>query len=276
MWWVTSGVGSTTAGAQHREHAVEVADDVRVAGAQRQRLDPDDAHVDLGALGVDAGHRDAARLARQAAGEVERVRMADRVHREVDPAALGRRLTSPRGSASVRWTGTAPNDSRHRAAGPRPCRPRRRPTRPRRAPPGPRTARPGRARAPRRGRAGLEARPVDRVVAGAHHVAGEQRHLVGEPVGHPPQRQVGGRDEQQLGLGALQRAERLAVPEDPSVVALVVLSRAGRRSSPRRRCGSSRAPGRPRRPVTASPAASTVPTYSWPIVKPGSIWTRPW
>src|ERR671930_626598 len=28
-------------------------------------------------------------------------------------------------------------------------------------------------------------------------------------------------------------------------------------------------------PVTASPAAATVPTYSCPIVKPGSIWTRP-
>src|SRR3954451_6004236 len=29
-------------------------------------------------------------------------------------------------------------------------------------------------------------------------------------------------------------------------------------------------------PVTASPAATTSPTYSWPIVKPGSIFTRPW
>ena len=28
--------------------------------------------------------------------------------------------------------------------------------------------------------------------------------------------------------------------------------------------------------VTWSPVASTVPTNSWPIVKPGSIWTRPW
>src|SRR3954468_23585422 len=29
-------------------------------------------------------------------------------------------------------------------------------------------------------------------------------------------------------------------------------------------------------PETASPAATTSPTYSWPMVKPGSICTRPW
>ena len=28
--------------------------------------------------------------------------------------------------------------------------------------------------------------------------------------------------------------------------------------------------------LTASPAATTVPTYSWPMVKPGSMATRPW
>ena len=28
--------------------------------------------------------------------------------------------------------------------------------------------------------------------------------------------------------------------------------------------------------ATASPAATTVPTYSWPMVKPGSMATRPW
>ena len=37
---------------------------------------------------------------------------------------------------------------------------------------------------------------------------------------------------------------------------------------------STRSPGATR--VTASPTATTVPTYSWPIVKPGSICTRPW
>ena len=39
---------------------------------------------------------------------------------------------------------------------------------------------------------------------------------------------------------------------------------------------SSPARGRPRRPGHPSPAATTVPTNSWPIVKPGSIATRPW
>jgi len=28
--------------------------------------------------------------------------------------------------------------------------------------------------------------------------------------------------------------------------------------------------------LTASPVAMTVPTYSWPMVKPGSILTCPW
>ena len=64
----------------------------------------------------------------------------------------------------------------------------------------------------------------DRVVAGAHHVAGEERHLVGHPLGHPAQGQVGARHEQLLGLGALQVAEVGAVAEGLAVLAAVVVA----------------------------------------------------
>ena len=63
------------------------------------------------------------------------------------------------------------------------------------------------------GVAGPRAGVGDRVVAGAHHVAGEERHLVGHPLRDPPQGQVGARDQQLLGLGALQVAQVRAVAE---------------------------------------------------------------
>ena len=64
---------------------------------------------------------------------------------------------------------------------------------------------------------------VDRVVGRAHYVTGEQGDVVGEAVGHLAQSQVRVRDQEQLGLGATQVAERLAVPEDSGLVALVEL-----------------------------------------------------
>ena len=66
-------------------------------------------------------------------------------------------------------------------------------------------------------------------------------------------------------------------PNVREAVALVKPARGGRTSSVRRRSESSRARDRRRsRRERPSPTASTVPTYSWPIVKPGSICTRPW
>ncbi len=62
---------------------------------------------------------------------------------------------------------------------------------------------------------------ADRVVAGAHHVAGEQGDIVAHPVGHLAQHEVGARHERLLGLRALQRAERRAVAERARGVALV-------------------------------------------------------
>ena len=59
------------------------------------------------------------------------------------------------------------------------------------------------------------------MVARAHHVAREQRDVVGHPFGNLAERQVGGGHEQELGLGALKLAQELAVAEDPAVVALV-------------------------------------------------------
>ena len=214
-------------GREPLEHRVDVLDHVRVARLQGQRLDPDDAHVDLDPLGVDAGRRDGARLAGQPAGELERVGMADRVDRRVD--ARGPRsaaLTAARGSSSVRWTGVGAEragqleplrdrvDRDHAAPAPSAsaaCTAQR-PTGPR-----PRTA----TVAP-----GSTPALDHRVVAGAHHVAGEQRDVVGHPLGDPAQGEVGVRHQQQLGLGALQRAERRAVAEDPPVVALVEVAAA--------------------------------------------------
>ena len=74
------------------------------------------------------------------------------------------------------------------------------------------------------GVAGAHPRMGDRVVAGPHHVAGEERDLGGHPLRHPPQGQVRARDQQLLGLGALQVAEMGAVPEGPPLAAAVVVA----------------------------------------------------
>ena len=59
--------------------------------------------------------------------------------------------------------------------------------------------------------------------ASPHHVAGEQRDVVGEAVRDLPQGQIGVRGQHLLCLGALKGAKRRAVPVDPSLVALVEL-----------------------------------------------------
>ena len=134
-------------------------------------------------------------------------------------------LTAARGSSSVRWTAWAPKDSasfealldgvdRHHVRRARGLR-------------GLHGAEPHRPEAEHRGRvARADVHLVDRVPAGAHHVAREQGDVVGHPLGHPPQRDVGVRHEHLLGLGALERAERLAVAEDASLVALVEVAAA--------------------------------------------------
>ena len=60
-------------GLEHREHPVDVADDISVSALDRQRLDPDEAHVDLGGLGVHADRDDGSGLAGKADREVERI-----------------------------------------------------------------------------------------------------------------------------------------------------------------------------------------------------------
>jgi hypothetical protein len=76
----------------HRQHAVHVADHVGVSGLQRQRLDPDDPHVHLDPLGVDADRRHRAGLAGEPAGELECVGVPHGVHGQVHAASLGERL----------------------------------------------------------------------------------------------------------------------------------------------------------------------------------------
>ena len=77
------------AGVHHRQHAVDVSDHVRVAGLEGQGLDPDDSHVHLDAFGVNADGGDRARLAGDARGEIEGVRVSDGVDGGVDSAPAG-------------------------------------------------------------------------------------------------------------------------------------------------------------------------------------------
>ena len=67
---------------------------VRLAADEREALQPDDPHVHLGALGVDADDRDRSALASHAAGQVERLRVADSLDRQVHAAPLGCRAGS--------------------------------------------------------------------------------------------------------------------------------------------------------------------------------------
>ena len=110
-------------------------------------------------------------------------------------------------------------------------------------------AEPHRPEAEDRGGLALCQRPrVDRVVAGPHHVAGEQRHVVGEAIRDLPERR---------GSRAARAAARPARPADrrgpcrgrrPAPRRTCGTPRAGRRSTSRRPCRRCRARGRrPRR-----------------------------
>ena len=232
--------------------------------------------MDLGPLGVDAGHRDRPRLPRQPDGQVERIGMADRLDRQVHPPAVGELLDLRRGSCSVRCTGVAPNDSAiarrsstvsiaitsDAPAALAACT----------------AQRPDRAHPEDRRRLALRQRArVDRVEPGPHHVAGEQaRRRPRAPRG--PGAGSGsraGRAPARPGPPGASRGSRRARRRGRSRTCGT--RRARRRSTRRRRPRRSRAPGRrPRTRVTSSPAAITSPTNSWPITKPGSICTRPW
>ena len=148
----------------------------------RQRLDPHDAHVHLAALGVDADHRDGPGLARHA-GTPCRARpgwpTASTTTSAPRPSVAA--FTAARGSSSVRCTASAPNEraTASRSATVSTRDHLRGAARARRLhgaqPDGPEPQHDG-------GVAGLEAGRDDRVIAGAHHVAGEQRRVVRHPV----------------------------------------------------------------------------------------------
>ena len=249
MWWRDERRRVEHARGHHRQHPVDVPDHVGVPRLQRQRLDPDDPHVDLDALGVDADGRDtvpALRVTRAASSSASGWPTASIAASTPRPPVAA--FTAARGSSSVRCTGLG---AERRARSPSrsstvsiaitfaaPAALRRLDR-----------AEPDRAEPEHRRRvARPDARLVDRVPAGAHHVAGEQRGVVGHALGHAAQREVRVRDQHLLGLRALERAERLAVAEDPPLVALVEVARGGRRSTSRRRSSSSPARGRPRPP----------------------------
>src|SRR4051794_37836047 len=83
--------GVQPAGGEQREHAVEVADDVGLAGLHLERLDPHEPHVDLAALGVDADDGDDAGLRGEPDRRLERARVADGLDGDVDAAPAGER-----------------------------------------------------------------------------------------------------------------------------------------------------------------------------------------
>ena len=179
MWWVTSGRGVEHAGAHEREHAIEVADDVGLAGVQRQRLDPHEAHVHLGALGVDPDDAHRAAVGGHADGEVERARVADRVDGHVDPAPVGGGLDRRARVVLGEVHGRRAEAARHveprldgvdgdDVGGARGAR-------------GLDGAQPDGPEA-EHGDAVARAHRHGRVVAGAHHVAGEERDVAGHPL----------------------------------------------------------------------------------------------
>ena len=64
----------------------------------------------------------------------------------------------------------------------------------------------------------------DRVVAGPHHVAGEERRLRRHPLRHLAQDEVGEGDHRLVGLGAGQRPEGRTVAEGAAALAAVVVA----------------------------------------------------
>ena len=271
MWWRDERLRVEHAGVEHREHPVHVADHVGVAGPQGERLDPHDAHVHLHALGVDADCGHGARLAGQAAGQVERVGVAHGVDGGVHAAALGGLL---HGGARV-VLGQVDRLGAERLGEREPVR---------HAVDGDHPGHAGRlgglhgaqADGPEpehgRGVAGPQPGLVDRVPARAHHVAGEQGHVVGHALRDAAQREVRVRHEHLLRLRALE-ARRASCRARTRVPRRTCGSRrGGRRSTGRRRSRSSPSTRSPSATwVTPSPAATTVPTNSWPSVKPCSI-----
>jgi len=171
--------GVDRAGGQHRQHPVDVADHVGMTTPQRQPL----IHTNPMCTWQGSAKTPIATTvpALRVSGPPRRARrMADRVDRGVDATALVALRTTSRGLCSVRWTGprrTASDleagldrvDGEHRpgSGGQRDL------DRAQADGPSPSTA------------TGRRMHPggCDRVVAGAHHVAGEQSDVVRETGG---------------------------------------------------------------------------------------------
>ena len=184
----------------------------------------------LAALGVDADCLHDAALPRQAQGELERARVADRIDAHVHaPAFAG--LAGGRTRILVEGGGARPERLGHRQPlvhGVDRDHPRRADRA--RCLHG---AQPHRSEAQHRDRvAGAQAAFDDRVVAGAHHVSGKQRHLVAHPGRHLAQHELRVRHERQLGLRSRKRAKRRAVAKGARFIALVKQSAAAEEAAP--------------------------------------------
>ena len=83
-------------------------------------------------------------------------------------------------------------------------------------------------------------------------------------------------DERLLGLRPLQAAERRAVPEGPRALALVEVAGAAGAADRARDLEAAQHAVADRHRADRVARGEDGPTYSWPIVKPGSMATRPW
>jgi hypothetical protein len=189
-------------GRDQLEHRIHVGDDVCVPRDHAERLDPGQAHVDLDPLGVDTDDRDSPAFPGEPDCQLERVGMADRVDGDVDAAPSCRLLHVPARVALREMDRVRPERLRDRQT--ILDRVDRHDVRRARGKRGLHGAEPYRPEAENRDQvAGAHAGRGNRVVAGAHHVAREQRDLVGHALRHPPECQVRRRDERLVGLRAL-------------------------------------------------------------------------
>ena len=199
MWWVTSGVGSSLPASSSASTAVDVGDHVGLAEPQVEPLQPGEAEVHLRLADLDADPGDGAGVAGEADRRVDRGRRADRLDHDVGaapagrPAHLGFRVALgevDRGGAELGrqlepLLDRVDREDVGRAADQRRLH----------------RAEPDRAEPQHRDRvAHLHPGVGDRVVAGPHHVAGEERRVGRHPLRHLAQDHVGEGDQRLVGL----------------------------------------------------------------------------
>ena len=233
------------AGGEHAEHAVDVADHVGVAACRVSALIQTRPMWTWRRLGVHADGDDRARLAGEADRQVERVGMADGVDRwRRRPRPPVSRADDVARALLGQVDGGAPKLAGHLQPLPARCRP----PAPAPAPAASATWTAHRPTGPepqdRDAVAGPDPALLDGVVAGAHHVPGEQRHIVGDRVPAPAAASgsPSARAPARPGCPGGSRAARRG--RTPASVALVVDAAQAVEARAAGACESSRAPGR--------------------------------